>query len=254
MAYEQNSTRGQDGSTTKVKEDLSAATESARRQVQEKFSEGRETAAGSLDSLAGAVGAAAENLRENNQQGLSRYVTEIADSVASVANSLRNKSVDELVHDVEATARKNPALFIAGSVAIGLAIGRFARASARHGTNFEGSSNFADERYSRNLAGDSYPESAVGYGSERVEEEDYLADDFASEGFGSSTSTGTSTGFASTGSSTNAQLQNDDLSSSDLLSGRTGSGRSGLSERDYSTKQESPIRPPNCDTSSGKIT
>jgi hypothetical protein len=186
MAYEQNSSYGREGSYDASKNDLGAA-ERVRRQAQQNFESTRQQAASGLDALVDAADAAAENLDEHDQQGLSRYVTEIADSVASLASSLRHKSVDELVHDVESIARKNPTLFIAGSLAIGLGIGRFARASAighSSGKNYERGANrdskFVDETYPRNVSGDAYPES--GEITQRVTEEDYLADDYAMTG------------------------------------------------------------------------
>lgn len=204
MTYEQNSMRGRESSFGRTREDLGAAADQVRQQTQQKLDDGREQAAGGLDSLVSAASAAAEDLREHNQQGLSRYVNEIADSVASVASSLRNKSVDELVHEVEAIARKNPTLFLAGSLAVGLGIGRFARASTKprfsdKGVSDKGASdkglsdkdqgagdfsgsNFSDEDYPRNISGDAYPEKAGSYTSSRVTEEDYLADDFTAAG------------------------------------------------------------------------
>lgn len=186
MAYEQSSNYGREGSYDASRDGLGAA-EHVRRQTQQNFDQTRQQAASGLDALVDAADAAAESLDEHDQQGLSRYVTEIADSVASLANSLRHKSVDELVHDVESIARKNPTLFIAGSLAIGLGIGRFARASAKghhSGKNDEqranSDSNFADETYPRNVSGDAYPES--GEITQRVTEEDYLADDYAMTG------------------------------------------------------------------------
>lgn len=187
MAYEQNAIYGREGSYDSSKDNFGAA-ERAQQQAQQSFDNTRQQAASGLDALVDAADAAAENLDEHDQQGLSRYVTEIADSVASVANSLRHKSVDELVHDVEAIARKNPTLFIAGSLAIGLGIGRFARASAKsHGSGkgyergAHGDSDFADEAYRSNVSANAFPDEA-GEITQRVTEEDYLTDDYAMAG------------------------------------------------------------------------
>lgn len=74
---------------------------------------------------------AADYLREHDNPDLSHYVAEIAEGVGSFAKKLQTKSVNELIHDMEAVARRNPALFIAGSLAIGLGLSRFAKASSR---------------------------------------------------------------------------------------------------------------------------
>lgn len=74
---------------------------------------------------------AADYLREHDNPDLSHYVAEIAEGVGSFAKKLQTKSVNELIHDMEAVARRNPALFIAGSLAIGLGLSRIAKASSR---------------------------------------------------------------------------------------------------------------------------
>ena len=61
---------------------------------------------------------------------MSHYVSDIAQSMVDLADNLRGKSVDELVGEVNRLARNNPGLFIAGSVALGFGLTRFARASS----------------------------------------------------------------------------------------------------------------------------
>jgi len=57
-------------------------------------------------------------------------VSDIAQSMVDLADNLRGKSVDELVGEVNRLARNNPGLFIAGSVALGFGLTRFARPSS----------------------------------------------------------------------------------------------------------------------------
>jgi hypothetical protein len=139
--------------------------------------------------------------------------------------------VDELIHEVEAMAHKNPTLFLAGSLAVGLGIGRFARASSKarsDDSNYRGADSNRDNRdrgglygaedYQRDISDGGYPANeafpagddylkndyskrAGHYASGRVTEEDYLADDFAS-------AEGDSTG-----------LENGDYRSRDVLVG-----------------------------------
>lgn len=195
MTYEQNSQRDQDGSFSRFRDseragDNKSTADEVRRRAHEAVDNTRERTASGIDSIVGAATAAAEDLREHNQEGLSRYVSEIADSVSSVANSLRHKSVDELIHEASAIARRNPTLFLAGSLAIGLGIGRFARSSAKYHHSepdtemdvkkFDAQS--FDKDYPHNVSGDAYPERAEVGDIQHVTEEDYLADDFALAG------------------------------------------------------------------------
>ena len=124
-------------SLTRATEDLKAsttqATDSVKQKAAESLNANRKTAAEEIEGMANAVRAAASDLQDQDREGLSHYVTELADSVSTLATGLRQKSVDELIHDVENIARKNPALFIGGSIAIGLCLARFAKASShRH--------------------------------------------------------------------------------------------------------------------------
>lgn len=132
--YDQNYSQGR-GDLSGAKEDAKAkasqVSEQAKQQAKGQLEKGRDTTSVELEKVAHAVQAAASDLNEQNQPGLSRYVTDIADSMSSLAESLRGKNVDELVHEVTGIARRNPTLFIAGSVAIGLGLARFAKASSK---------------------------------------------------------------------------------------------------------------------------
>lgn len=90
----------------------------------------RDVAADKVDRLAESIDAAADELRGDEQTAyLSRHVGELSDSLARLSRGLREKSTDEILADVTRIARDNPGLFLAGSVALGFGIARFARAS-----------------------------------------------------------------------------------------------------------------------------
>lgn len=90
----------------------------------------RGTAADELEKVARSAQAAADELQQQDN-GLSTYVSEMAQGMVELADNLRGKSVDELVGEVNRLARNNPALFIAGSIAVGFGLTRFARASGQ---------------------------------------------------------------------------------------------------------------------------
>ena len=129
------------------------AAEEAKKYSSKKMEEGRDRAASELGKVAHAAATAASDLESQQQETISRYVTEIADRVNGLAEGLRGKSVDQLIDDAKAIARRNPALFIAGSVAIGIGLSRFVKASACRaeeksatGGDFTpGSDNFSSE-------------------------------------------------------------------------------------------------------------
>jgi hypothetical protein len=54
----------------------------------------------------------------------------LANNVGNLATRLREGSIEDLVDDTRALARRNPGLFIAGGIVAGFALARFAKASA----------------------------------------------------------------------------------------------------------------------------
>lgn len=108
------------------------ATEEIKAKGKSQLDGYRETAADELEKVAHSAEAAARELEGQDTLGLSGYVSDMAQSMVRLSDNLRGKSVDELIHDVNRLARDNPALFIAGSIALGFGLTRFAKASARH--------------------------------------------------------------------------------------------------------------------------
>jgi hypothetical protein len=113
-----------------LQDDAMAALDSARQQGTAQFEQYRETAAEQIASLAEGARTAAECLQENDTLGLSHYVTDIAQGMSTFADDLRGKSAEELLHKAGKLAQDNPALFIAGSIALGFGLSRFLRASS----------------------------------------------------------------------------------------------------------------------------
>lgn len=104
----------------------------AKAQGSEQFEHYRDTAAEQLDSLKQGAQSAASALEGNDTLGLSQYLGQAAEYLGSFAEQIRHESAEDLLHRGSRLARDNPALFLAGSVAIGFAMSRFLRASAGH--------------------------------------------------------------------------------------------------------------------------
>ena len=102
----------------------------ARAEGQEQVQHYRNVAADKVDTLADSVKAAAAEMRDDDVAQLSGHVSAMAQSLHRLSDGLREKSADQILHDVRRVARENPTLFIAGSIAIGFGIVRFERASA----------------------------------------------------------------------------------------------------------------------------
>ncbi|WP_099865861.1 hypothetical protein [Pararhizobium haloflavum] len=83
-----------------------------------------------IDHFAEAVRHASDELAERDQSIVSRLVQEAAGSIESVARSIRTHSVDDMARSVSRFGLERPTAFLAGAVIAGIAIGRFAKASA----------------------------------------------------------------------------------------------------------------------------
>lgn len=112
-----------------VKERARDAARDAAEAGKERLEAGSGRAAESVDDVADAIGAAASRLGELEHEGLADYADRMASYLDDISGKLRDKSVDELVDDVRNIAERNPAVFLLGSVAIGLGVSRFAKAS-----------------------------------------------------------------------------------------------------------------------------
>lgn len=119
-----------------------------RAEGQEQVQHYRDLAADKVDTLADSVRAAADGMRDDDVAHLSRHIADMAGGLGRLSDSLREKSADEILRDVRRVARENPTLFIAGSIAIGFGITRFARASASSETK-RSSTATASERSGR---------------------------------------------------------------------------------------------------------
>jgi len=115
-----------------ITDEAGALLNEAKAQGTEQFEHYRDTAAEQLDSLKQGARSAASTLEGNDTLGLSQYLGQAAEYIGSFAEQMRHESAEDLLHRGSRLARDNPALFLAGSVAVGFALSRFLRASASH--------------------------------------------------------------------------------------------------------------------------
>ncbi|MGN8250514.1 hypothetical protein [Pseudomonas sp. SMV7] len=115
-----------------IGEEAGALLGEARQKGSEQLEHYRDSAADQLDSLQEGARSAAAALEGNDSLGLSRYLTQAAECMGDIAEQVRHESAESLLQRGAQLARSNPALFLAGSVAVGFAISRFMRASDTH--------------------------------------------------------------------------------------------------------------------------
>jgi hypothetical protein len=78
------------------------------------------SAAGGLERAAGLVTAVGDQLRERQLGDLAHYTDLTVDQMKKTAAWLRTTTPEEIARNVEDLAKKQPELFVAGTVALGL--------------------------------------------------------------------------------------------------------------------------------------
>ena len=121
----------------KMKRKAAGLAQAAAERVRTEADARKGTAAGTIEQLATAVDSARDGLSESPT--LSQYAGELSGSMHGLAERLRSRSIDDLVNDVRNLARRNPTIFIAGSIAIGLLGARFLKATSRRELDEEAS-------------------------------------------------------------------------------------------------------------------
>ena len=116
-----------------IKDDITAKARAAGQQAADegkvKAEQYSAKTAETLEDVAAVAEDSAEELEMRGQTTLSHYISEVAEGIDSLAQHLKGKSADDLIHEASDLARRNTGLFFLGSVAIGFGLSRFAKAS-----------------------------------------------------------------------------------------------------------------------------
>jgi hypothetical protein len=116
-----------------IKAEAQSFASAAQDRVRAEAQKGTQASAKTLGDFANAVRRAGDELATSDQSPASRLVRQAADGLESLSRNLADKEPADLLNAVRDFGRKNPAAFIGGAVLVGLALGRFARASETSG-------------------------------------------------------------------------------------------------------------------------
>ena len=117
--------------TEELRNKATEVAKEATREGQAQVDQYRNVAAQKVDTIAESVKAAAAKLQEGDVGQWSSQIAGMADSMTRFSQGLREKSADEVMHDMNRLARENPAIFVGGAVAIGFGLTRLMRATAQ---------------------------------------------------------------------------------------------------------------------------
>jgi ElaB/YqjD/DUF883 family membrane-anchored ribosome-binding protein len=116
-------------------------------QMQSTFDEQKTQAVGRLDSVAHALRQTSQQLNAQHETTFAQYAQAAATQLENWSGLLQTKNLNELVNEVQDFAHRQPEIFIAGSLAVGLLLGRFLKSS---GTRTTRGDNDNDYRYRGN--------------------------------------------------------------------------------------------------------
>ncbi len=124
----------------------------ARDEAWSQAERARSGVAGEVSGIADALRRAAEEMRYGSLQ--ERTFGQIAEGIADMSETIRDRDVGQLAGDVSDFARRNPVAFLGGAALAGFAATRFAKASVRSPREGTGvSSPSADAAPQRGAAG-----------------------------------------------------------------------------------------------------
>lgn len=102
-----------------VKEEATHQAETAQRKTSE-----------SVRAFADAIRKAGDDLAGKDQGPAARILGEAAGALENLSTALGQKRLEDMIGDVRRFGRERPGTFMAGSVLLGVALGRFARSGA----------------------------------------------------------------------------------------------------------------------------
>jgi hypothetical protein len=156
--FESSSSDRKSGVTGRIKEDGKQRIDATKR-----------SAADQIEQVANVISRAGSDLNDG-QPRLANYANRAADRVSSLANRLREASIEDLLEDTRTLARRNPGLFILGGIALGIVVSRFLKASSSNLESSEldydyGTETYTGESAAATLAGRDDTSTTYGAGS-----------------------------------------------------------------------------------------
>ena len=145
-SFNAGATAGSTGNPDKlsrVKEEATKLRGQATDRARSAAEQGKTRATETIDGFARAVHDAAGNLEQQVSPQVAQYAHRAADALDSLSESLRSKSVDELVDEARSFARRSPAIAIGAAVAVGFALARFLKATSSPSTGSYRRSDYA---------------------------------------------------------------------------------------------------------------
>jgi hypothetical protein len=115
----------------RAKREAAGLADVARERGRERLEGAKRRAADETDRVADAVETTAERLESDGDTAIGGYAHSLATMMRQFAGGLRERDINEFASELATFARRQPAAFIAGSVALGFGVSRFLKASSQ---------------------------------------------------------------------------------------------------------------------------
>lgn len=140
--------------TSTAKETATQALGEARTRAESVVDERKSQAAERLQGIAGALRETGNTLHGRQEDVFADYANSAADQVEKFSSYLRDQNVSTLLRDIEGFARRQPELFLAGTLAAGFMLGRFFKSSGTNSSQGQwnqrsGQSSYAAQPYNQ---------------------------------------------------------------------------------------------------------
>lgn len=128
-----------------AKQAVSNVAGQVKDQVTQQIDARKDTAVEKVSTVADALRDTSDKLKDIGPLG--DVAGRAADGIERVASFFEDRQVGDIVRDVERFARREPALFLGGALAIGLVAGRFLKSSSRPSEAMGQGSAYDDDEY-----------------------------------------------------------------------------------------------------------
>lgn len=112
-----------------VQQQAGQLTDQAREMATSQLTSQKERAAGTLGTVAEALRQTSQQVREQDQGAVAQYIEKAADQAEQFSRSIREQDLNQLLDATERWARRQPALFLGGTFALGFLATRFFKSS-----------------------------------------------------------------------------------------------------------------------------
>ncbi len=134
----------------RTRQQASQVAKQGREQAKSQIATQKERAARQLEGVAQVLQQSGQQFREQDQDSVGQYADRAAEQVEWFSSFLRERDADQLIGEAENLARRQPAVFLGGALALGVLGARFLKASSSNqtGTSGQGGSTAPDSRAS----------------------------------------------------------------------------------------------------------